>query len=522
MTAPIQNSCYFYPATFLEISNIIRGIKNKGNKLLDIHPIIIKNNIVFFGTHLRDLYNMSLTVNVFPDMCKIGRVAPAHKSGSFDVLDNYRPISVLPTFSKIFEKLTFTRMDNFISRYNILTSCQFGFRAGRSTTHAITKLLSYVVDAFHNKEYCVCFFLDLRKAFDTVHHQILLKKLKHYGFRGHCYDYLKSYFENRKQYVYLDDYKSELLTLRNGVPQGSVLGPLCFSLYINDLPEAVDAHTILFADDAAFIITGRSWKEVLNKIDKMFTDLMTYLNVNMLVPNSSKCKLMKFSTRPTQNLPELTFANEVIEWVDQFKYLGLIITNRLCFSSHINRVALNVSRITGIFTNIRTVVPYHILTKLYYALVYPHLINHVIIWGSAPTCHLKTLSTRLNNLLRVMLGVRWLNYRPVVATRDMYKNNNFLTIENIFKLTLYKFLRQLLDGQLPDLFSTLLEAHISHHNYGTRGCGGFRHPALRCEVERRFLPHQLVLLYDSVPENFFNLHIITSLKRFRLQLLENQ
>ena len=500
---------------------VIRGMKNKGSKLFDVHPTIIKENILFFGKLLSHLYNMSLTESTFPDASKIGRVTPIHKSGPTDVIDNYRPISALPVFSKIFEKLTYIRMDNFISRYDIISSCQYGFRSRKSTTHAVTKLLSYVVNAFHEKKFCACFYLDLRKAFDTIDHSILLKKLNHFGFRGQCYNYLKSYYQNRKQYVYLNGYKSEVLNIVNGVAQGSILGPLCFSLYINDLPSAVDAHTVLFADDAAFILTAHTIRELYDKINKLFSDLTKYLHMNRLVPNSKKSKLMMFSTRPIQNLPNLFFSNEIIEWVNEFKYLGLIITNRLCFSSHIYKVALNVSRITGMFVNIRYTVPYKLLMRLYYALVFPHLTNHIIIWGSAPDCHLKILSTRLNNLLRVILGVKWVNHRPDISTQDMYNENKVLTVKSNFKYCLFKFLKQLIDGHLPEFYTALLEPHASLHTYGTRR-NRFRHPALVSEVERRFLPHQLILLYDSLPEEFFNVNLNTSLQNFKSLLLDTQ
>ena len=137
VTPPVQNSCYFFPTTRLEVMKVIRGLKNKGNKLFDIHPSIIKDNIYFFGTHLTELYNMSLIESLYPDQSKIGRITPVHKSGPTDILDNYHPISVLPVSSKVFEKLTFTRMDNFVRIHNVLSSCQFGFCQGKNTTHAI-------------------------------------------------------------------------------------------------------------------------------------------------------------------------------------------------------------------------------------------------------------------------------------------------------------------------------------------------------------------------------------------------
>ena len=521
LTSAVEVSCFFYPTTPFEVAKVINSLKNHGNRLLDIHPTIVKENVINFSYHFSELYNLSLLEPEFPDKAKTGRVNPVYKSGAMDNIDNYRPISVLPIFSKIYEKLTYIRMMSFINRFDILSSCQFGFRSGRSTTQAITRLVSYILPAYHNKLYSACFFLDLRKAFDTIDHNILMQKLQHYGFRGNCYEYLKSYYTNRKQYVYLNGDESEIMSISNGVPQGSILGPLCFSIFINDLPLAVDAETVLFADDAAFVIKSPSLPDLYSKINKLFGDLKIYLNRNRLVANASKSKLMVFSSRLTQDLPELHFDDRTIEWVPEFKYLGLIITNRLSFSKHINKVSLNVSRLTGMFKNLRTMVPQNVMFKLYYALVYPHLINHIIVWGSAPPSHLKILSIRLNNLLRVLLGVRWINGRPNMHTADMYKTNDLMNIESIFKFHLFKLLKQLLDGSLPDMYSYLLEPHLSPRNYETRN-GPFRHPALTNEVERRSLPHQLISLYDNIPTEYLNQRVTIAVRQFKRYLLDSQ
>ena len=521
LSDPVEASCFFNPSTPVEVAGVVDALKNKGNGLLDLHPLVIKENKNLFSHHLSDLYNFSLEKSVFPAKSKIGRVTPVYKSGNTENIENYRPITVLPIFSKVFEKLTLTRMEGFIARFSILSSCQFGFRKGLGTAHAVIKLLSYILPAYHDKIYSACFFLDLRKAFDTVDHKILLQKLSHYGFRGQCHSYLGSYFQNREQYVYVNGYESDIMTVSSVVPQGSILGPLCFSLFINDLPLAVDTHTVLFADDAAFIITSPSLEQLYNKIEKLFRDLECYLGNNRLVPNSSKSKLMMFSSKPTQDLRDLRFANGVVEWVNEFKYLGLTLTSKLCFASHINRVALNISRITGALTNIRSIVPPYVLMKVYNALVFPHLTNHVVIWGSAPSCHLKVLVTRVNNLLRVILGVGWVDGRPSVCTDQMYRDNNLLRVESIFKYFLFKLLRQLLDGNLTEFFDTLLRPHLISHTHETRS-GVFRHPALRCEVERRFLPYQLITLYDQLPNELLNQRHRTSLRNFRLLLLNNQ
>ena len=326
LSARTRDSCFFFPTDYTEVYKVIMSIKNRGSKLFDIHPSILEENIDIFSIHFVQLYNLSLELEVFADSLKIARVNPGHKSGPSDIVDNYRPISVLPIFSKIFEKLTLHRMNSFIKRHDLLTSSQFGFREGCSTTNAIVKLLSHVVKAFHRKLYCACFYLDLRKAFDTINHKILLSKLEHYGFRGQCYRFLKSYYQNRKQFVYLNGHNSTTLPVVSGVPQGSILGPLCFSFFINDLPLAVEENTILFADDAAFIITSETMAGLVTRINNLFSDIAGYLDVNKLVPNASKSKLMMFTSRPTSNLPVLLFKGKEIEWVSEFKYLGLTIT----------------------------------------------------------------------------------------------------------------------------------------------------------------------------------------------------
>ena len=372
---------------------------------------------------LWDLFKKIYEQEVVPDewrnsfvvpicILKIARVCPAYKSGQSDMIDNYRAISSLPVFSKIFERLTLNRMQCFISRFDILTPCQFGFRKGRNTSLAVIRLISHVVQAYHQKIYSACFFLDLKKAFDTVNHELLLQKLEHYGFRGQCSEYLYSYFRNRKQYVQVDGHDSSYKPVVSGVPQGSILGPLCFSLFINDMPLAVKEEAILFADDVAFVILGHSLVDLYKKIKDLFANLTRYLNMNKLIPNAKKSKLMMFRSRPTLDLPSFSFGGDEIQWVTEYEYLGITIADNLNYSKHIKNTALTISCITGTFSGLRQIVPREILIKLYYALVYPHLCNHITVWGSAPPSNLKILMVRTNNILRTILGVLWENNRP--------------------------------------------------------------------------------------------------------------
>ena len=367
----------------------------------------------------------------------------------------------------------------------------------------------------------MCFFLDLRKAFDTVSHHILLQKLAHYGFRGQSYECLKSYYSKRKQYVVLNGVSSDLRDVTCGVPQGSILGPLCFSLFINDLPLAVEADTVLFADDAAFVLSSSSLDGLYSKIVKLFTDLENYLKLNMLIANAKKSKLMFFSSRPCQNLPGFNFSGDVIEWVKEFRYLGLTLTNSLSYAKHINNITLNISRITGTLVGLRDFVPTYVLLKLYHALALPYVNNHLIIWGSAPASHLSRLKARINNLLRMILGVEWRDGIPLLGTTEMYKELKLLRLNSQYKYNLFKFLRQLLGGQFPDLYDLLLRPNLSVHSYRTRG-GVFRHPELVCEVQRRFLPHQLISLYDGLSASLMENRLTKALRDYKSLLLDGQ
>ena len=287
------------------------------------------------------------------------------------------------------------------------------------------------------------------------------------------------------------------------------------------MPLAVDEETILFADDTAFVLTSPTLEGLIRQIRNLFSDLTEYLNINRLVPNASKSKLMMFTSRPTENLPVMRFGGKEIEWITEFKYLGLTITRTLNFTKHISNVALNVSRITGTMVNLRTIIPTQTLVKLYYALAYPHISNHIVVWGAAPPSQLKDLLVRINNMLRIILGVMKINGRPTMSNKELFKQLGLLNLTSIYKYNLFELLKLLLDGKLPEFWNLLMAPYVASHTYSTRQIG-LRHPALVCEVERRALSHQLILLYENVPRNILECDYTTALKQFKKFLSDSQ
>ena len=161
------------------------------------------------------------------------------------------------------------------------------------------------------------------------------------------------------------------------------------------------------------------------------------------------------------------------------------------------------------------------MIKLYYALAYPHIQNHIVVWGTAPVYQLKNLIVRINSMLRIIQGVIRVNGRPTISNNELYKQLGFLKLTSVFKYNLFKFLRLLLTGELPELWNILLYTHIAPHSYNTRQIR-FRHPALTCEGERRALSHKLILLYESVPRNMLEINLGSSLKIFKRSLMDCQ
>ena len=295
------------------------------------------------------IVNLLFDQGCVPDQLKIPEVIPVFKAGDTTSIGNYRPISILPVFSKVFERLMYTRLMTYITEHKILSNLQFGFRKGYSTEMAISVLIDNICNATDNREHVIGVFLDFAKAFDTVNHRMLLGKFAHYGIRGNILQWIQNYLSNRQQRV-------KLSNITCGVPQGSILGPLLFLIYINDLTTLCDKIlTIMFADDTSIFIQGNNIHEMEIAMNSEIKRLSIWLKINKLSLNIKKTHTMTFSnTKSIRERANDIYIDDIkIDTVNKITFLGLIINNTLNWSAHINYMCSKISKNIGIMKKVK-------------------------------------------------------------------------------------------------------------------------------------------------------------------------
>ena len=333
------------------------------------------------------ILNLSLHSSVYPDAWKIARVQPIPKGGDTAIMKNYRPVSILPVLSKIIERAVYLNIFEYLSQHNLFYKNQFGFRPKHSCETALLCMVnqwSVNVDKGYLNGVA---FIDLRRAFDTVNHSLLLNRLHQYGCSPHVIKWFESHLKNRQQFVSLGKEKSTFRNITMGVPQGSILAPLLFTLFVNDLPCSISNGIVyMYADDTTISVCGKTKQEVELKLTKALGELNSWLNKNKLILNSDKTKTMLLgSKQKLRSLDNSMLSIELnrcqLECVYTYKCLGVIIDNSLDFKKHIESIALTVKQKLGTIRRCKHYFDKAQLNKLYWDFVVPHLMYCCTVWS---------------------------------------------------------------------------------------------------------------------------------------------
>ena len=425
-----NNSIYLEDCTPLELLEKISELDN--NKASDIPIRVIKKAAHIIAPILSEYFNVFMKEGVFPDVLKIGKITPIFKKGNPEDIGNYRPVSTLPIFGKLFEKVIYSRIYSFAQSQNIINQNQFGFRKSHSTSHAVNHSVKIIEDALSKHNHVLGIFIDLSKAFDTIDHDTLLAKLCRYGIRGNAHKLINSYLSRRTQYTDVLCEESESLIVKYGVPQGSVLGPLLFLLYINDISRASDQGVfIMFADDTNIFVQGKTAIEAYEKGNKLLKSLNRYMLLNKLHINMSKCCYIHFKPKALKHHKNETLQEQVlyidnfpIKKVNETKFLGVIIDEKLSWDPHITALRRKLNYASAILYRIRDSIPIHLRKDLYHTLYESHLSYCISVWGGSALSKTARLWISQKHCLRLLFGDKeaFLNKFRTAARVRPYSN----------------------------------------------------------------------------------------------------
>ena len=456
---------FIMPTNVLEVINNINDLSS--NKALGPHSIptdifhLIKLNV---AKPLTDIINLSFEEGIYIDYLKIAKVIAVFKEKGCNLdSSNYRPISLLSNINKIIEKLMHERLYSFLEKHKCIYELQFGFRTGHSTNHALTDLTEAIRKSIDENSYAIGVFIDLQKAFDTVDHEILLKKLEHYGIRGTANAWFKSYLFNRKQFVSIDGQESSMKIMKYGVPQGSVLGPLLFLIYINDLHSAIKyATTRHFADDTCLLMKNKSLKKIKKYLNYDLKSLTSWLKANKISLNASKTEILIFRhpNKPINYDVKLKLDGKRLYPSKYVKYLGILIDSQLNWSYHIKSLVPKLSRANGMLAKLRHYLKPESLRNVYYA-IFASLMNYgAHVWGQYRTDNIKRVIKLQNKCLRI---INFADFQE--PSSKLYQKSRILKFEDHVWINNYLYVHDSINRRLPpclqDKFQYIHECH--HH-----------------------------------------------------------
>lgn len=427
-------SIFISPVTERETLNIINELKNKSSCGFDEVPSkILKVSALEIVKPLTWIINNSFKAGLFPEALKLAIVTPVYKKGDSKNIENFRPISILSVFSKVFEKLMCNRITEFMIKFKLLSEFQHGYLKGRSTQTAIFQFIQQIHRALEEKNIPLGIFLDLSKAYDTLSHEVILNKLFAYGIRGGPLNWCASYLANRRQKVRVSveskSYFSEEITLNMGIPQGSIMGPFLFVLYMNDLSNILASnkeYVINYADDTSLLIKAPTYNNLVQRASETFINSNNWFDDNKLILNAAKTNLILFSTNYNNVYPQEISLNSItFELTNDTKFLGIQIDNKLNWLPHITYISKKLTSSAYSIKILATYLSSGVVNIVYHSNFESILRYGIVFWGASSDVN--RLFVIQKRCLRSMLGLKYGQ-----SCRGKFKSVNMFTIHALY------------------------------------------------------------------------------------------
>jgi len=470
---------------------------------------------------LTHVYNLSISNGVFPSRMKTSKVSILHKSGPIDEPDNYRGISLIDNMSKPLERYMCDSIVDFLNCNDIFSSNQFGFRRGYSTVHNLINLSNLVFEALGRGTSCMSIFLDVRKCFDLINRDKLFAKLHYYGIRGNVIAWLRSYYEDRKQCVNFDGVLSDTLQILLGVLQGSVLGPILFLIFINDLTSISEEFILsLFADDAFAFLNKNDLVSLIRHAKEVIPQILRWYHSNSLLVHPRKTQCILFSS-PRARLTdvEIEFKNRFEVYIDMndfgegiidkitklelvtdesgghIKHLGMLIDENLSFKHHLNNIHNKNSKIIYTMRVMKHILDERHLRLLYSCYIKSYIEYSCVLLCGCPDYLLKPIVKQQKNAIRLIEGLQSREH-----TAEHFKRNLILPFPLLIKFNCSVFMHRYKSNLQPSIFNNVWPLLMDHHNYNTRNRTNYAYVA---GINRSFILnsplHNLPTIYNNLP-----------------------